>query len=46
MRGLPYNVEISGIQTFFGGILSEEEIFIELKNGRRTGSALVIFEND
>ena len=46
MRGLPFKVEMSDIQTFFGGVLSEHEIFIEQKNGRRTGSALVIFEND
>ena len=47
MRGCPYKVEAKDIIGFFDGYgsLSADDIFIEESNGRRTGSALVIFEN-
>ena len=47
MRGLPYRVNEDQIQKFFDGYgnLSIDDIFIEEFNGKRTGSALVIFEN-
>ena len=46
MRGLPYRIEASEIVAFFDGFgnLAEGDIHIEEQNGRRTGSALVIFE--
>ena len=48
MRGLPYRIETSEIQAFFDGFgsISADEIFIEETNGRRTGSALVLFESE
>ena len=47
MRGLPYKIDFNGIQNFFADIeLPEEGVFIEENNGRRTGSALVVFENE
>jgi len=48
MRGLPYRITEEEIQKFFDGYgnLSKEDIFIEQRNGKRTGSALVIFENE
>lgn len=47
MRGLPYRVTDDQIQKFFDGYgnLSGDNIVIEEFNGKRTGSALVIFEN-
>lgn len=47
MRGCPYRIEAKEIVAFFDGYgsLTPEDIFIEESNGRRTGSALVIFEN-
>lgn len=47
MRGLPYKVEADDIIGFFEGFgkITSEDIFIEESNGRRTGSALVFFEN-
>lgn len=48
MRGLPYRVQVDTIQQFFDGHgkLTSDEIFIEEFNGKRTGSALVVFENE
>jgi len=48
MRGLPYRAAVDTVQTFFDGFgkLQDEDIFIEEFNGRRTGSALVLFENE
>ena len=48
MRGLPWKITAEEIVQFFNGFgaLSEQEIFIEEFNGKRTGSALVIFENE
>jgi RNA recognition motif-containing protein len=48
MRGLPYRVTVDTIQQFFDGHakLTQDEIFIEEFNGKRTGSALVVFENE
>lgn len=47
MRGLPYKIQIPEVATFFKdhGTIEESKIFIEEFNGKRTGSALVIFEN-
>jgi RNA recognition motif-containing protein len=47
MRGCPYKVEAKDIIDFFDGYgtISPDDVFIEESNGRRTGSALVIFEN-
>ena len=48
MRGLPYRIEIAEIQAFFHGYgsLTADDIYIEEQNGRRTGSALVLFESE
>lgn len=48
MRGCPWKITAEEIVTFFDGYgsLTSEEIFIEEWNGKRTGSALVIFENE
>ena len=48
MRGLPYRVVFETIQQFFDGFgtIAEDDIFIEEFNGKRTGSALVVFENE
>ena len=48
MRGLPWKITADEIIGFFDGFgsLSEGDIFIEEFNGKRTGSALVVFENE
>lgn len=48
MRGLPYKIETEAIQSFFDGFgsLTVDDIYIEEQNGRRTGSALVLFESE
>ena len=48
MRGLPWKITPEEIIEFFDGFgsISEQDIFIEEFNGKRTGSALVIFENE
>ena len=48
MRGLPYKVQVSEIVKFFEGHgnITENEVFIEEFNGKRTGSALVIFDDE
>jgi hypothetical protein len=48
IRGLPYKVTLEIIQGFLKGYgeIPEECIFIEEFNGKRTGSALVVFENE
>lgn len=48
MRGLPYKTVAGTVQEFFKGYgdLQEEHIFIEEFNGKRTGAALVQFENE
>jgi len=48
MRGLPYRATTELVQNFFEGFgtLATNDIFIEEFNGRRTGSALVVFENE
>lgn len=47
MRGLPYKVQPAEVIKFFDGFVkvNETNVFIEEFNGKRTGSALVIFEN-
>ena len=47
MRGLPYRVNSEDILNFFSGYgsLTLDDIIIEEFNGKRSGSALVIFEN-
>lgn len=47
MRGLPWKVTAEEILEFFDGFgkISAEEVFIEEFNGKRTGSALVVFES-
>jgi len=47
MRGCPYKIEAKEIVDFFDGYgsLLVDDVFIEESNGRRTGSALCIFEN-
>jgi len=47
MRGLPYRINVEEIVAFFEGYgnLSKQDVFIEQRFGKRTGSALVIFEN-
>lgn len=47
MRGLPYKVQPTEVIEFFEGYgkVNETNVFIEEFNGKRTGSALVIFEN-
>ena len=46
MRGLPWKITAEEIIEFFNGFsaLSDQDIFIEEFNGKRTGSALVIFD--
>lgn len=48
LRGLPYRVTIEEIQNFLKefAVIPEGSIFIEEFNGKRTGSALVVFENE
>ena len=47
MRGLPYRVTDDDVIQFFKGYanLTSDDIYIEEFNGKRTGSALVIFES-
>ena len=47
MRGLPYRVTEDQIKKFFDGYgnITDDDIFVEEFNGKRTGSALIIFEN-
>ena len=48
MRGCPWRVQVDEIITFFDGFgtIKSENVIIEEKEGKRTGSALVIFESD
>ena len=48
VRGMPFRVKLEEIIEFFEGYgkLSSEDIFVEEEAGRRTGSGLVIFENE
>lgn len=46
MRGLPYKIQTPEIVKFFGTYgVTESTVFVEEFNGKRTGSALVIFED-
>lgn len=46
-RGLPYKITTQEVLDFFQGYgqLTEKDVFIEEAYGKRTGSALIIFEN-
>ena len=48
MRGLPYKVQIPEIVKFFEGYgdVTESTVHIEEFSGKRTGSALVIFDTE
>jgi RNA recognition motif-containing protein len=48
LRGLPYKISTLQIQNFLNGYgtIPAENIFIEEFDGKRSGSALVVFEND
>ena len=48
MRGLPYRVTVDEVISYFTMVatLSESHIFVEEFNGKRTGAALVQFENE
>ena len=48
MRGLPYKIQTAEIVKFFDGHgdVTEHVVFIEEFNGKRTGSALVIFDTE
>ena len=47
MRGCPWKITAQEVIAFFDGfgVKSEDDIFIEEFNGKRTGSVLVVFEN-
>lgn len=48
MRGLPYKIQTPDIVKFFDGHgnVTESSVFVEEFNGKRTGSALVIFDDE
>lgn len=48
MRGLPYKIQTVDIIDFFGGHggVDDKTVFVEEFNGKRTGSALVIFDTE
>lgn len=48
MRGLPYKIQTADIVKFFDGHgqVAESSVFVEEFNGKRTGSALVIFDTE
>ena len=48
MRGLPYKIQTPDIVKFFEGHgnVTESSVFVEEFNGKRTGSALVIFDDE
>ena len=48
MRGLPYKIQTVDIVKFFEGHgnVTENSVFVEEFNGKRTGSALVIFDTE
>jgi len=48
MRGLPYKIQTPDIVKFFEGYgdVTEANVFVEEFNGKRTGSALVIFDTE
>ena len=48
LRGLPYKISVLQLQNFLEGYgsIPAQNIFIEEFNGKRTGSALVVFENE
>ena len=48
MRGLPYKIQVEDIVKFFGGFggVTDNCVFIEEFNGKRTGSGLVVFDDE
>lgn len=48
MRGLPYKIQVTDIVKFFNGHggVTDQCVFVEEFNGKRTGSALVIFDTE
>lgn len=45
MRGLPYKIHESDIVEFFDGFgIEKRDVYIEEFKGKRTGSALVLFD--
>lgn len=48
LRGLPYKISTLQLQNFLEGYgdIPSQNLFIEEFNGKRTGSALVVFENE
>ena len=48
MRGLPYKIQTPDIVKFFEGHgnVTDSNVFVEEFNGKRTGSALVIFDTE
>ena len=48
LRGMPYRVKLDEIIEFFEGYgkLTTDDIYVEEEAGRKTGSGLVIFENE
>ena len=48
MRGLPYKIQTVDIVKFFDGHgdVTDTSVFVEEFNGKRTGSALVIFDTE
>ena len=46
MRGLPYKIHEAEICDFFDGFgVQKRDVYIEETKGKRTGSALVIFDS-
>jgi RNA recognition motif-containing protein len=48
LRGLPYKIQVADVVKFFGGHgeVTDQTVFVEEFNGKRTGSALVIFDTE
>mmetsp|Transcript_21757 Transcript_21757/g.33593 ORF Transcript_21757/g.33593 Transcript_21757/m.33593 type:complete len:89 (+) Transcript_21757:56-322(+) len=48
MRGLPWRVTMDDIITFFDGYgkITEDNIHLEVRFGKRTGAGVVTFENE
>ena len=49
MRGLPFKVTVEEIQSFFlgyGNMMKTDIVIEEFNGGKRSGAALVFFENE